>query len=138
MDDLNKYMNNVSTISALREKTQLLIDTKEAYLKQEPLKILSAIELEDNRKMTDSYKEAVDRNNMLMDFVMEIKNEIFKMKLVKESIDRNTQVGLNQLKVIDNFINILNDILNIMYDEKSKLDRIVRYYEKTFNYYNVY
>lgn len=138
MDDLNKYMNNVSTISALREKTQLLIDTKEAYLKQEPLKILSAIELEDNRKMTDSYKEAVDRNNMLVDFVMEIKNEIFKMKLVKESIDRNTQVGLNQLKVIDSFINILNDILNIMYDEKSKLDRIVRYYEKTFNYYNVY
>ena len=60
------------------------------------------------------------------------------MKLVKESIDRNTQVGLNQLKVIDSFINILNDILNIMYDEKSKLDRIVRYYEKTFNYYNVY
>ena len=138
MDDLNKYMNNVSTISALREKTQLLIDIKEAYLKQEPLKILSAIELEDNRKMTDSYKEAVDRNNMLIDFVMEIKNEIFKMKLVKESIDRNTQVGLNQLKVIDSFINILNDILNIMYDEKSKLDRIVRYYEKTFNYYNVY
>ena len=138
MDDLNKYMNNVSTISALREKTQLLIDTKEAYLKQEPLKILSAIELEDNRKMTDSYKEAVDRNNMLIDFVMEIKNEIFKMKLVKESIDRNTQVGLNQLKVIDSFINILNDILNIMYDEKSKLDRVVRYYEKTFNYYNVY
>ena len=138
MDDLNKYMNNVSTISALREKTQLLIDTKEAYLKQEPLKILSAIELEDNRKMTDSYKEAVNRNNMLIDLVMEIKNEIFKMKLVKESIDRNTQVGLNQLKVIDSFINILNDILNIMYDEKSKLDRIVRYYEKTFNYYNVY
>ena len=138
MDDLNKYMNNVSTISALREKTQLLIDTKEAYLKQGPLKILSAIELEDNRKMTDSYKEAVDRNNMLIDLVMEIKNEIFKMKLVKESIDRNTQVGLNQLKVIDSFINILNDILNIMYDEKSKLDRIVRYYEKTFNYYNVY
>lgn len=138
MDDLNKYMNNVSTISALREKTQLLIDTKEAYLKQEPLKILSAIELEDNKKVTDSYKEAVDRNNMLIDFVMEIKNEIFKMKLVKESIDRNTQVGLNQLKVIDSFINILNDILNIMYDEKSKLDRIVRYYEKTFNYYNVY
>ena len=138
MDDLNKYMNNVSTISALREKTQLLIDTKEAYLKQEPLKILSAIELEDNKKMTDSYKEAVDRNNMLIDLVMEIKNEIFKMKLVKESIDRNTQVGLNQLKVIDSFINILNDILNIMYDEKSKLDRIVRYYEKTFNYYNVY
>ena len=138
MDDLNKYMNNVSTISALREKTQLIIYTKEAYLKQEPLKILSAIELEDNRKMTDSYKEAVDRNNMLIDLVMEIKNEIFKMKLVKESIDRNTQVGLNQLKVIDSFINILNDILNIMYDEKSKLDRIVRYYEKTFNYYNVY
>ena len=80
MDDLNKYMNNVSTISALREKIQVLVDTKETYLKQEPLKILSAVELEDNKKMTDSYKEAVDRNNMLMDFVMEIKNEIFKMK----------------------------------------------------------
>ena len=138
MDDLNKYMNNVSTISALREKVQILVDAKETYLKQESLKILSAVELEDNKKMTDSYKDAVDRNNMLMDFVMEIKNEIFKMKLIKESIDRNTQVGLNQLKVIDSFINILNDILNIMYDEKSKLDRIVRYYEKTFNYYNVY
>lgn len=136
MEDLNKYMNNVSTISSLRERVQSYVDKKENYLNQDKLKILSSVEMEDNKKVTDSYKAAVDRNDDAIDFILDVKNEIFKMKLVKESLDKNTQVGLNQTKVIDNLINILNDILGIMYEERSKLDRIVRYYEKTFSYYN--
>ena len=136
MEDLNKYMNNVSTISSLRERVQSYVDLKEEYLKKDKLSIISSIDMEDNKKLTDKYKEAVDRNDEAIDLIIDIKNELFKMKLLKESLDRNTSVGLNQSKVIDNLTHILNDILNILNDERSKLDRIVRYYEKSFSYYN--
>lgn len=136
MEDLNKYMNNVSTISSLRERVQSYVDLKEEYLKKNKLSIISSVDMEDNKKLTDKYKEAVDRNDEAIDLIIDIKNELFKMKLLKESLDRNTSVGLNQSKVIDNLTHILNDILNILNDERSKLDRIVRYYEKSFSYYN--
>lgn len=136
MEDLNKYMNNVSTISSLRERVQSYVDLKEEYLKKDKLSIISSVDMEDNKKLTDKYKEAVDRNDEAIDLIIDIKNELFKMKLLKESLDRNTSVGLNQSKVIDNLTHILNDILNILNDERSKLDRIVRYYEKSFSYYN--
>ena len=136
MEDLNKYMNNVSTISSLRERVQSYVDLKEEYLKKDKLSIISSVDMEDNKKLTDKYKEAVDRNDEAIDLIIDIKNELFKMKLLKESLDRNTSVGLNQSKVIDNLTHILNDILNILNDERSKLDRVVRYYEKSFSYYN--
>lgn len=136
MEDLNKYMNNVSTISSLRERVQSYVDLKEEYLKKDKLSIISSVDMEDNKKLTDKYKEAIDRNDEAIDLIIDIKNELFKMKLLKESLDRNTSVGLNQSKVIDNLTHILNDILNILNDERSKLDRIVRYYEKSFSYYN--
>ena len=136
MEDLNKYMNNASTISSLRDRVQKFINLKEEYLNLEKLQILSSLEMEDNKKVTDAYKAAIDRNDTLLDFIMEIKNESFKMKLIKESLDRNTLAGVNQIKVVDNLLNILRDILDILNDDRSKLDRIVRYYEKSFSYYN--
>lgn len=136
MDDLNRYMNNVSTISSLRERVQNLVNLKEEYLSLDKVVILSAVEMEDSRRVTDEYKNSIDRNDTLLDLIMEIKNEIFKIKLIKESLDRNTQAGLSQIKIVDNLINILRDILDILNDERSKLDRVVRYYEKSFSYYN--
>lgn len=136
MEDLNKYMSNVSTISSIRETVQSYINKKEEYLKLESLEILSALDIEDSKKVVNAYKSSIDRNSELLDFVMDIKNEIFKIKLVKESLDKNTQVGINQSKVLDNLINILKDILDILSEERSKLDRIVRFYERTSNSYN--
>ena len=136
MEDLNKYMSNVSTISTIRETVQEFINRKEEYLQLDKLNILSAVEQEDSRKAVNAYKSSIDRFDTLMDFIMDIKNEIFKIKLVKESLDKNTQVGLNQSKVLENLLNILRDILDILNDERAKLDRVVRFYERTSNTYN--
>ena len=136
MEDLNKYMSNVSTISTIRETVQEFINRKEEYLQLDKLNILSAVEQEDSRKAVNAYKSSIDRFDTLMDFIMDIKNEIFKIKLVKESLDKNTQVGLNQSKVLENLLNILRDILDILNDERAKLDRLVRFYERTSNTYN--
>lgn len=138
MDNLNKYMDNVSTLSSLRDRVQYYVNLKEDYLKKEKLVILSSIDLEDVKKVADRYKSAVDRNNDLYDLLIDIKNEIFKMRLIKESLDKNTAIGISQIKSIDNLINILNEIISILTEEKSKLDRIVRFYEKESNYYNNY
>ena len=99
MEDLNKYMEKpINSLNTIRSMTQEIINRKEEYLKETPLNILSTIDLEDNKKMTNTYKSVVDRNNLAMDFIIDIKNEIFKIKLIKESIDRNTAVGIQQIK----------------------------------------
>jgi hypothetical protein len=54
---------------------------------------------------------------------------------MKDQIDRNSQVGLQQVKQLDYFISLLSQIQDMMSDERSKMDRVVRYYEKTFSYY---
>lgn len=138
MENLNKYMNSTSTISSIRERVQSYVDKKETYLSLEKLSILSIVNINDDKKISLEYKKAIDRNDLCMDLIIDVKNEVFKLKLLKESLDRNTQIGINQIRTIDNFISILNDILNIMYEEKYKLDRIVRFYEKSFSYFNNY
>mgnify|MGYP003299814663 CR=1 FL=1 len=136
MEDLNKYMEKpVSSLTAIRAMVQSNVDRKEEYLKLEPLVILTAIELEDNKKMTNAYHDVIERNDEALNFIIDVKNDIFKIKIIREQIDRNTQIGIQQIKQIDYYINMLNDILNMLNDERSKLDRVVRYYEKTFSYF---
>jgi len=136
MEDLNKYMTKqVDSLSAIHSMVQKITNKKEEYLSLEPIKMLTAIELEDNKAMTNAYHDVVSRNDLIIDFIVDIKNTIFKIKLVKDQIDRNTELGIQQIKQFDYFISLLQNILDIMSDERSKMDRVVRYYEKTFSYY---
>jgi len=136
MEDLNKYMDKqVNSLNTIRSMVQEITDKKEEYLKLEGVRMLTATEMEDNKAMTNVYHDVIGRNNLIIDFILDIKNTIFKIKLIRDSIDRNTQLGQNQTKQYDYFISLLQSILDMMSDERSKMDRVVRYYEKTFSYY---
>ena len=136
MEDLNKYMDKqVNSLNTIRSMVQEITDKKEEYLKLEGVRMLTATEMEDNKAMTNVYHDVIGRNNLIIDFIVDIKNTIFKIKLIRDSIDRNTQLGQNQTKQYDYFISLLQSILDMMSDERSKMDRVVRYYEKTFSYY---
>ncbi len=136
MEDLNKYMNKqVDSLSAVHNMVQNITNKKEEYLSLDTVSILTAVELEDNKAMTNAYHDIVERNDLIIDFIVDIKNTIFKIKLAKDQIDKNTELGIQQLKQFDYFISLLQNILDMMSDERSKLDRVVRYYEKTFSYY---
>ena len=136
MEDLNKYMEkSTSSLSTIRSMVQEITDRKESYLSLDKVKILTATELEDNKNMTNVYHDVIERNDAVIDFIIDIKNTIFKIKLIKDQIDRNSQVGLQQIKQIDYFLSLLSSIHDIMSDERSKMDRVVRYYEKTFSYF---
>ena len=136
MEDLNKYMDKqVNSLNTIRSVVQEITDKKEEYLKLEGVRMLTATEMEDNKAMTNVYHDVIGRNNLIIDFILDIKNTIFKIKLIRDSIDRNTQLGQNQTKQYDYFISLLQSILDMMSDERSKMDRVVRYYEKTFSYY---
>ena len=136
MEDLNKYMEkSTSSLSTIRSMVQEITDRKESYLSLDKVKILTATELEDNKNMTNVYHDVIERNDAIIDFIIDIKNTIFKIKLIKDQVDRNSQVGLQQIKQIDYFLSLLSSILDIMSDERSKMDRVVRYYEKTFSYF---
>ena len=136
MEDLNKYMEkSTSSLSTIRSMVQEITDRKESYLSLDKVKILTATELEDNKNMTSVYHDVIERNDAVIDFIIDIKNTIFKIKLIKDQVDRNSQVGLQQIKQIDYFLSLLSSIHDIMSDERSKMDRVVRYYEKTFSYF---
>ena len=136
MEDLNKYMEkSTSSLSTIRSMVQEITDRKENYLSLDKVKILTATELEDNKNMTNVYHDVIERNDAVIDFIIDIKNTIFKIKLIKDQVDRNSQVGRQQIKQIDYFLSLLSSIHDIMSDERSKMDRVVRYYEKTFSYF---
>ena len=136
MEDLNKYMEkSTSSLSTIRSMVQEITDRKESYLSLDKVKILTATELEDNKNMTNVYHDVIERNDAIIDFIIDIKNTIFKIKLIKDQVDRNSQVGLQQIKQIDYLLSLLSSIHDIMSDERSKMDRVVRYYEKTFSYF---
>lgn len=136
MEDLNKYMDKQpDELSKIKSMVQRIIDKKEEYLNLDKVKILTATELEDNKVMTDVYHDVIERNDAVIDFILDIKNTIFIIKLSRDRVDRNTQLGLQQSKQCDYFISLLQTVLDIMNDERSKMDRVVRYYEKTFSYY---
>ena len=136
MEDLNKYMEkSISSLSTIRSMVQDITDKKEEYLALDKVKILTTSELDDTRAMTTAYHDVIERNDLIIDFIIDIKNTIFKIKLIKDQVDRNSQVGLQQIKQIDYFLSLLSSIHDIMSDERSKMDRVVRYYEKTFSYF---
>ena len=136
MEDLNNYMyKSTRSLSTIRSMVQEITDRKESYLSLDKVKILTATELEDNKNMTNVYHDVIERNDAVIDFIIDIKNTIFKIKLIKDQVDRNSQVGLQQIKQIDYFLSLLSSIHDIMSDERSKMDRVVRYYEKTFSYF---
>lgn len=129
---------NGLSISDIRGKVQIIINRKEDYLKtrDSDFESLSIIDFDDISKLSLIYHHFVVKNSVLMDLVIDIKNEIFKIKLIKEQLDKNTSVGISQNKVLDNLINLLNEANGIMLEEKQKLDRVVRFYEKSFTYYS--
>lgn len=129
---------NGLSISDIRGKVQIIINRKEDYLKTRDgdFESLSIIDFDDISKLSLIYHHFVVKNSVLMDLVIDIKNEIFKIRLIKEQLDKNTSVGISQNKVLDNLINLLNEANGIMLEEKQKLDRVVRFYEKSFTYYS--
>jgi len=136
MEDLNKYMDKPQdSLSKIRSMVQEITNKKEDYLNLDKVKILTVVELEDNKVMTNVYHDVIERNDLVIDFILDIKNTIFKIKLLKDQLDRNTELGIQQNRQLDYFISILQQIQDMMNDERSKMDRVVRYYEKTFSYY---
>lgn len=129
----SKEINSLATVRAIVQRDN---DKKEEILKSRGVPILAAQDLGDTTKMTNTYKLAVERNSLAMDFMMDLKNDILKIKLVKDRLDRTTNLYLQQVQQFDSYIKILNDILSIMKDEVSKMDRIVRFYERNYNSYN--
>lgn len=136
MENNTEQSKEISSLAAIRAMVQKDNDCKEEILKSRGVPILAAQDLGDTTKMTNTYKAAVERNAVALDFIMDVKNDILKIKLVRDRLDRTTSLYLQQAQQLDNYVKILNDILSIMKDEVSKMDRIVRFYEKNYSSYN--
>ena len=130
--------DNINTLSYLRDRTQKLMDRKREYILTAVSETLSTNDCEDAFKVSKAYKEAVDQNSKLLDIIRDTKDEMLFLRLAKERIDTSTQLGQQQLKQVDNLVKVLAEIVSILDIEKIKMDRFVRFYERTFNYYGAF
>lgn len=128
----------LTSLSKMKEKVDKEQKRKDDFLKSRNQKLLKSVDLDDNKKMTDAYNEAVSRNTEAIDFIMDIKNDILRFRLIKDKLDSSVAAYSQQCAQIDYFIKILNDTLSIIQDERSKMDRVVRYYERNFVVYKDY
>lgn len=131
-------MEQVTSLGKLKEKVDKEVERKGKFLDSRKQELLKSVDLNDNKKMTDAYNEAVSRNSEAIDFIMDLKNDILRFRLIKDKLDPKSAVYTQQCAKIDYFIKILNDVLSIIQDERSKMDRIVRYYERNFVVYKDY
>ena len=71
---------------------------------------------------------------------MDVKNEMLKIRLAKDRIDPSG-MGNDLYRIatqqIDGFLRTLKEVLDIVKEEKEKLDRVVRFYERNYNSYVV-
>lgn len=126
-------IDSLETVKAMVQRDN---NRKEVILKGRAVEVLSAYELDDIKKMSAVYKSAVERNNEVVDFIMDVKNDILKIRLAKDRLDKTTSLYFQQATQIDYYIKILTEILGIVKEEQQKLDRVVRFYEKNYNTYS--
>ena len=125
----------ITTLDTIRAIVQRDCNIKEEILKERQIVIVSSYDLQNINKVIDSYKLMVDRNSKVIDFIMDLKNDILKIKLVKDRLDKSTSLYARQVQEIEKYLKILTDILGIIKEEKEKMDRVVRFYEKSYSTY---
>ena len=128
----------VNTLSYLRERTQKILDRKNEYIKEAISNIIPIEDCNNPFKVSVAYREVIEQNNKLMDLLRDTRDEMLFLNIAKEKVDFSSQLGQQQLKQIEGLVKILTAISKILETEQNKMDRFVRFYEKTFNYYNAF
>lgn len=141
MTNIGSYIEteeSINTLSYLRERTQKIFDRKSEYIKNAISTLLPAEDCSNPFKVSVAYREVIEQNNKLMDLLRDTKDEMLFLSIAKEKIDFSTQLGQQQLKQVEGLIKILTALSKVLETEQAKMDRFVRFYEKTFNYYNTF
>jgi hypothetical protein len=89
-------------------------------------------------KVSVEYKNVVDQNGLLHDLMRDIKDEQFFLGFVLERLDTTTQLGQQQYKQIEGLNKILKTLMGILEIEERKMDRLIRFYERTSNYFTTF
>lgn len=133
METNTEQINSLATVRAIVQNDN---ERKEEILKTRSSVVLSANDMEDPKKMTNTYKAAVEKNNEVIDFIVDVKNDILKIRLVKDRLDKTTALYSQQVQQFDYYIKLLSDIKSIMQDEREKMDRVIRFYERNYSTYS--
>lgn len=135
MENINmEQFNDVAKQSNFgQEVSALIIEIKETVGKKEILNTPTWEESQDTKKLYTRYHNAVDKNSEIMDLIKRCQLEIGIIKQAIYSLDLNTRAGVKFKKQLEVMQNTLNAYLNSVDSYKQSLDRIVRFYEKTYH-----
>lgn len=137
MENLNDFMpKKEDTVSFIKTRAQNLIKMKDDLLEIiKDVKVVDVYEASDMKIVSLNYTISVNANTSLLDLIVDTKNEIFKIKMLKSRIDTNFPDGLKQINMLENIASLLYESISILEIKKQSLDRIVRYYEKMSSTY---
>ena len=130
--------NDRTSLGVLRGRVQSLVDRKSDYIKVAIYKTLSTEDMQNVFRVSTEYKNVVDQNGLLHDLMRDIKDEQLFLGFVLEKLDTTTQLGQQQYKQVEGLNKILKSLMGILEIEERKMDRLIRFYERTSNYFTTF
>lgn len=136
MIDLNEYGNEqmVESSSALvQDMNKLVVETKKFLMNTYNFEQPTYTQLQDTRFMMENYSLVLKHHSNVLD---KMRNCEFYQSVCKDAVQTlSTDSVVNaRLKTqINNISNRIKNLLDPLYTEERRMDRILRFYEKTYN-----
>lgn len=137
MEDLNKYTENEqmgTTSSAfITDVTNIVRDVKKYLMSVQEFQSPTYTQVQDTKFMIENYGAVTQANSKVLDYIRECEFKITICKEAMNSIELNTVLNQRIHGQLKNLHNSLKNLLDPLYTEEKRMDRILRFYEKTYN-----
>ena len=137
MEDLNKYSENEqmggSSSAFINSINQLIMEVKKFIMDIKEFEQPTYTQTQDTKFMMEKYGEAVQMNSKVLDYIRKCEFNISICKDVIASLNTDNIVNQKMKRQVNNLSDRIKNLMDPLYTEEKRMDRILRFYEKTYN-----
>lgn len=137
MEDLNKYSENEqmggSSSAFINSINQLIMEVKKFIMDIKEFEQPTYTQTQDMKFMMEKYGEAVQMNSKVLDYIRRCEFNLSICKDVTASLNTDNVVNQRMKRQVNNLSDRIKNLMDPLYTEEKRMDRILRFYEKTYN-----
>ena len=137
MEDLNKYSENEqmggSSSAFINSINQLIMEVKKFIMDIKEFEQPTYTQTQDMKFMMEKYGEAVQMNSKVLDYIRRCEFNLSICKDVTASLNTDNVVNQRMKRQVNNLYDRIKNLMDPLYTEEKRIDRILRFYEKTYN-----
>lgn len=135
MEDLNKYNEQTSENSSafIISIQKLIVNVKKYLLEISEFEKPTYTQLQDTKFMFEKYGEIIQQNSLVLDYIRKCEFNLSICKDVISALNTDSVINQKMKSQVNNLSNRIKNLLDPLYTEEKRMDRILRFYEKTYN-----